>query len=51
MKYLLLGNVSFENSFKYGFLYHGTALVTLAVLATANGIRSMENTPRVSCGI
>jgi hypothetical protein len=45
MKYLLLGNVSFENSFKYGFLYHGTALVTLAVLATANGIRSMENTP------
>lgn len=45
MKYLLLGNVSFENSFKYGFLYHGTALVTLAILATTIGIRSMENTP------
>ena len=45
MKYLLLGNVSFENSFKYGFLYHGTALVILAILATTRGIRSMKNTP------
>jgi len=45
LKYLLLGNISFENAFKYGFLYHGTALVTLAILATAHGIRSMENTP------
>ena len=45
MKYLLLGNVSFENSFKYGFLYHGTALVTLAIIATTSGIRSMKNTP------
>jgi hypothetical protein len=44
-KYLLLGNVSFENSFKYGFLYHGTALVTFAILATANGIRTMDHTP------
>jgi hypothetical protein len=45
LKYLLLGNVSFENSFKYGFLYHGTALVTFAILATTNGIRTMGNTP------
>jgi len=45
LKYLLLGNVSFENSFKYGFLYHGTALVTFAFLATASGIRTMGNTP------
>ena len=45
LKYLLLGNVSFENSFKYGFLYHGTALVTFAILATANGIRTMGNSP------
>ena len=45
LKYLLLGNVSFENSFKYGFIYHGTALVTFAILATAYGIRTMDNTP------
>ena len=45
LKYLLLGNVSFENSFKYGFIYHGTALVTFAILATTNGIRTMGNTP------
>lgn len=45
LKYLLLGNISFENSFKYGFLYHGTAIVTFAILATVNGIRIMEHTP------
>ena len=45
LKYLLLGNVSFENSFKYGFIYHGTALVTFAILATTNGIRTMGYSP------
>jgi hypothetical protein len=45
LKYLLLGNISFENSFKYGFIYHGTAIVTFAILATVNGIRIMEHTP------
>jgi len=45
LKYLLLGNLSFEDSFKYGFIYHGTALVTFAILATTNGIRTMGNTP------
>ena len=44
-KYLLLGNITFEASFKYGFLYHGTALVTFAVLATSNGLRSFDSTP------
>jgi len=50
LKYLLLGNISFENSFKYGFLYHGTAIVTFAILATANGIRIMEHTPGFLAG-
>ena len=45
LKYLLLGNVSFENSFKYGFIYHGTALVTFAILATTNGIRTIGISP------
>ncbi|PCJ81499.1 MAG: hypothetical protein COA49_05240 [Bacteroidetes bacterium] len=45
LKYLLLGNVTFEASFKYGFLYHGTALLTLSVLSTANGIRVFDKTP------
>ena len=45
LKYLLLGKVSFENSFKYGFLYHGTALLTFAIFTTAHGIRTMGHTP------
>ena len=51
MKYLLLGNVSFENAFKYGFLYHGTALVTLAILATAHWHSLHGEYARVSGGV
>lgn len=44
-KYLLLGNVSFEQSFKYGFMYHGTAIVTYAILSTYRGIQTLRPTP------
>jgi len=44
-KYLLLGNVTFEQSFKFGFMYHGTALMIYAILATYNGIKTLRPTP------
>ena len=44
-KYLLVGNVSFEQSFKYGFMFHAMALMTYALLATYNGIRTLRPTP------
>lgn len=44
-KYFLVGNVSFEKSYMYGFMFHATALMTYAALATYNGIHSLRPTP------
>jgi len=43
-KYFLVGNVSFEKSYKYGFMFHATALMTYAALATYNGIHTLRPT-------
>jgi hypothetical protein len=45
MKYALLSNASFETSFQCGILYHTTALISLAVASTWNGIKSFPSTP------
>ena len=44
-KYLLLGIVPFEQSFKYGFMFHGTALMTYAFISAYHGIRTIKPTP------
>lgn len=46
LKYILLGRVSFEDSFKYGILYHGTALVAIAFASAWLGIKKNPTTPQ-----
>lgn len=45
LKYLLLGNVSFEDSFKYGMMYHGGALLFVSFGSAWLGVKSGNPTP------
>ena len=45
IKYALLSNASFETSFQCGILYHATALISLAIASTWNGIKAFPSTP------
>ena len=45
LKYVLLGTVEFEESFKYGIFYHGIAIMLIAFGSAYLGIKNSPKTP------
>lgn len=45
LKYILLGTVEFEESFKYGIFYHGIALMIISFGSAYLGIKNNSKTP------